>query len=162
MGKGFEVMEHKINDIVNTLKVNELFQKKEVEDKNRKRVIWALAAVGIVAVVAGIAFAVYRFVTPDYYEDDILDRTFYDVYINNKYSKTVNSTVFTIDFGDLDICNVYVVPTISNSKSNEVTVASTREYIFVSKNGSDNNKGSSRSSPVNTINKTSTILSTIK
>ncbi|MCI5849292.1 MAG: DUF4366 domain-containing protein [Lachnoclostridium sp.] len=70
MGKGFEVMEHKINDIVNTLKVNELFQKKEVEDKNRKRVIWALAAVGIVAVVAGIAFAVYRFVTPDYYEDD--------------------------------------------------------------------------------------------
>ncbi|WP_296812319.1 Ig-like domain repeat protein [uncultured Methanobrevibacter sp.] len=90
---------------------------------------------------------------PDYYEDDILDRTFYDVYINNKYSKTVNSTVFTIDFGDLDICNVYVVPTISNSKSNEVTVASTREYIFVSKNGSDNNKGSSRSSPVNTINK---------
>ena len=56
---------------------------------------------------------------PDYYEDDILDRTFYDVYINNKYSKTVNSTVFTIDFGDLDICNVYVVPTISNSKSNE-------------------------------------------
>ena len=90
---------------------------------------------------------------PDYYEDDILDRTFYDVYINNRYSKTVNSTVFTIDFGDLDICNVYVVPTISNSKSNEVTVASTREYIFVSKNGSDNNNGSSRSSPVNTINK---------
>ena len=90
---------------------------------------------------------------PDYYEDDILDRTLYDVYINNRYSKTVNSTVFTIDFGDLDICNVYVVPTISNSKSNVVTVASTREYIFVSKNGSDNNNGSSRSSPVNTINK---------
>ncbi len=90
---------------------------------------------------------------PYYYESDILEKTLYDVYINNKYSKTVNSTVFTIDVGDLDICNVYVVPTISNSKSNEVTVASTREYIFVSKNGSDNNNGSSRSSPVNTINK---------
>ena len=87
------------------------------------------------------------------YESDILNKTFYDIYINNKYSKTVNSTVFTIDFGDLDICNVYVVPTISNSKSNEVTVASTREYIFVSKNGNDNNNGSSRSSPVNTIKK---------
>ena len=87
------------------------------------------------------------------YESDILNKTFFNVYINNKYSKTVNSSIFTIDFGDLDICNVYVVPTISNSRSNEVTVVSTREYIFVSKNGSDNNNGSSRLAPVNTIKK---------
>ena len=89
---------------------------------------------------------------PSYYDVDILDKTLYDVYINNKYVKTVNSTVFTLDFGDLDICNVYVVPTISNRKSNEVTLISTREYIFVSKsNGNDSNNGLSRDAPVSTI-----------
>ena len=90
---------------------------------------------------------------PNYYEDDILDKTLYDVYINNKYVKTVNTTEFLIDFGDLDICDVYVIPTISNRRSNVVTVASTREYVFVSKNGSDNNAGITRDSPVRTIKK---------
>ncbi len=90
---------------------------------------------------------------PDFYEEDILDRTWYDVYINDEYVKTVNTTMFTIDFGDFDICDVYVIPTISNRKTNVVTVTSTREYVFVSKNGNDNNNGSSRSSPVNTIKK---------
>ena len=89
---------------------------------------------------------------PTYYDEDILDKTLYDVYINNKYVKTVNSTVFSIDFGDLDICNVYVIPTISNRKSNEVTATSTREYVFVSKSrGDDNNSGISRNVPVNSI-----------
>lgn len=30
---------------------------------------------------------------PSYYDDDILNRTLYDVYINDKYVKTVNSTI---------------------------------------------------------------------
>ena len=89
---------------------------------------------------------------PTYYDSDILEKTLYDVYINNKYVKTVKSSTFSVDFGDLDICNVYVIPTISNRKSNEVTITSTREYIFVSKsNGNDNNNGISRQTPVNTI-----------
>lgn len=90
---------------------------------------------------------------PNYYEEDILNKTLYDVYINNKYVKTVNSTVFTIDFGDLDICDVYVIPTISNRKTNNVTLISTREYIFVSKKGSDINDGKSRLTSVSTIKK---------
>ena len=89
---------------------------------------------------------------PTYYDSDILNKTLYDVYINNKYVKTVNSSTFTVDFGDFDICDVYVIPTISNRKSNEVTITSAREYIFVSKsNGNDNNNGISRQTPVNTI-----------
>ena len=89
---------------------------------------------------------------PNWYDEDILDKTLYDVYINNKYVKTVNTTTFSIDFGDFDICDVYVIPTISNRKSNEVTVTSTRDYVFVSKdNGNDNNNGISRETPVNTI-----------
>ncbi|MEE1335460.1 Ig-like domain repeat protein [Methanobrevibacter sp.] len=91
---------------------------------------------------------------PDYYDSNILEKTCYDVYVNDVYVKTVNSTKFSVDFGDLDICKVYVVPTISNRKSNEVTVTSTREYVFVSQNrGSDNNNGLTRNTPVKSIQK---------
>lgn len=90
---------------------------------------------------------------PSYYDADILDKTLYDVYVNDQYVKTVNSTIFTLDFGDLDICNVYVMPTISNRKSNEVTLVSTREYIFVSNQGNDSNNGSTRDAPIKTIQK---------
>ncbi len=89
---------------------------------------------------------------PTYYDYDILEKTLYDVYINSRYVKTVNSSTFSVDFGDYDICDVYVIPTISNRKSNEVTIVSTREYVFVSKsNGNDTNNGISRQTPVNTI-----------
>ena len=91
---------------------------------------------------------------PSYYESDILTKTLYDVYVNDEYVKTVNTTKFTVDFGDLDICRVYVIPTISNCKSNEVTITSTREYIFVSQNkGNDNNNGLTRNTPVKSIKK---------
>ena len=95
-----------------------------------------------------------KLTNPNFYDSDILDKTSYDVYVNNEYVKTVDSKVFSVDFGDLDICNVYVIPTISNKKSNELTVTSTREYIFVSKNkGNDNNNGATRDKPVNTISR---------
>jgi len=95
-----------------------------------------------------------KLTNPNYYDSDILDKTSYDVYVNNVYVKTVNTKIFSVDFGDLDICSVYVIPTISNKKSNELTVTSTREYIFVSKNnGNDNNKGITRDKPVSTISK---------
>ena len=90
---------------------------------------------------------------PSYYDSDILDKTLYDVYVNDKYVKTVNSTIFTLDFGDFDICDVYVIPTISNRKSNVITLVSTREYIFVSKLGNDNNNGNSRNNPVKSVKK---------
>ncbi len=95
-----------------------------------------------------------KLTNPNYYDSDILDKTSYDVYVNNVYVKTVNSKIFSVDFDDLDICSVYVIPTISNKKSNELTVTSTREYIFVSKNkGNDNNNGITRDKPVSTISK---------
>ena len=91
---------------------------------------------------------------PSYYDEDILSKTSYDVYVNGRYVKTVDSSIFNIDFGDLDICDVYVVPTISNRNSNLVTVMSARDYIYVSKDfGDDENDGSSRDSPVNSISK---------
>lgn len=89
---------------------------------------------------------------PSYYDANILNNTKYDVYVNNEYVKSVDSRVFTIDFDELDACDVYVIPSISNQKSNSVHLVSTREYIFVSKSsGKDSNNGISRQTPVSTI-----------
>lgn len=49
-------------------KLNELLHKRE-DEKQKNTVIWILAIIGAVAAVAGIAFAVYKFMTPDYLED---------------------------------------------------------------------------------------------
>ena len=42
---------------------------KKEDEKEKNTVLWVLAIIGAVAAVAGIAFAVYRFFTPDYLED---------------------------------------------------------------------------------------------
>lgn len=57
--------------IMNTSKIEELLAalKKKEEEKEKNTVLWALAIVGAVAAVAGIAFLVYRFFAPDYLED---------------------------------------------------------------------------------------------
>ena len=36
--------------------------------------------------------------TPGRYDADILNKTLFDVYVNNNYVKTVNSTLFTVDY----------------------------------------------------------------
>ena len=48
---------------LNTTKLEELLAtlKKKEEEKDKNTVLWVLAIIGAVAAVAGIAFAVYRF-----------------------------------------------------------------------------------------------------
>ena len=53
---------NRIEDLMTAL------QKRE-EERNKNTVLWVLAIIGAVAAVAGIAYAVYRFFTPDYLED---------------------------------------------------------------------------------------------
>jgi flagellar basal body-associated protein FliL len=65
-----------LNSQVANSKLNELIHKKEEEDSKKNTLLWILAIIGIVAAVAGIAYAVYRFFTPDYlddFEDDFDD-----------------------------------------------------------------------------------------
>ena len=89
-----------------------------------------------------------------YYETDILDKSSYDVYVDGQYYKTVLGREFTLNLKNLEKCQVYVVPSISTTKSNEVSVGLPKTYIYVSqKNGNDNNNGSSRQSPVASIAK---------
>ena len=59
----------KVEDIIAASKMSELMSKREEEDKHGKTVLWILASVGAIAAVAGIAYAVYCFFTPDYLED---------------------------------------------------------------------------------------------
>ena len=53
---------NKLEDLLTSL------NKKE-DEKQKNAVLWALAIIGAVAAVAGIAYAVYRFFAPYYLED---------------------------------------------------------------------------------------------
>ena len=59
---------NKFEELIAATKLSELINKKE-DDAQCKKVLWALAIVGAIAAVAGIAFLVYRFFAPDYLED---------------------------------------------------------------------------------------------
>lgn len=57
----------KMEDLISMSKLNEFLNRKE--EKKHSKAVWVFAIIGIVAAVAGIAYAVYRFCTPDYLED---------------------------------------------------------------------------------------------
>lgn len=72
---------NKIEELIAETKLNELLHKKE-DEKEKNIVLWVLAIIGAVAAVAGIAYAVYRYFTPDYLEDfeDEFDDDFDDYF----------------------------------------------------------------------------------
>lgn len=60
---------NRIEDIVTAI------QKRD-EERHKNTVLWVLAIIGAVTAIAGIAYAVYRYLTPDYlekYDDDFED-----------------------------------------------------------------------------------------
>ena len=59
---------NKLEDTIAASKLNELLHKKD-DEKAKNTLLWVLAVVGAVAAIAGIAYAVYKFFTPDYLED---------------------------------------------------------------------------------------------
>ena len=71
----------KVEELIAETKLNELLHKRD-DDKQKNIVLWVLAILGAVAAVAGIAYAVYRFFTPDYLEDfeDDFDDDFDDYF----------------------------------------------------------------------------------
>ena len=75
---------NKLEDLLNAAKLNELLHKKQMDEEKKSTIVWVLAIIGAVAAVAAIAFAVYKYFTPDYLEDfeddfdDDFDDDFYD------------------------------------------------------------------------------------
>ena len=55
---------------------------KKEEEKRQNTLLWGLAIIGAVAAIAGIAYAVYRFLAPNYLEDfeDDFDDDFDDYF----------------------------------------------------------------------------------
>ena len=79
----------KLEDLMNSSRVNELLHKREQEEKKKNCILWILAIIGAVAAVAGIAYTVYRFFTPDYLEDfeDDFDDDFDDDFFDDEKSE---------------------------------------------------------------------------
>ncbi len=55
----------KLEDLMNSSRVNELLHRREQEEKKKNCILWILAIIGAVAAVAGIDYTVYRYFTPD-------------------------------------------------------------------------------------------------
>lgn len=69
---------NKLENLLEAAKLNELVGRKVEEEKRNNKVVWILAIIGAVVVIAGIAYAVFRYLTPDedeVFEDDFEDET---------------------------------------------------------------------------------------
>lgn len=62
----------RLEEIIAASRLNELLVKKE-QEQTKNKVVCALAIVGVVAAVAAVAYGVYCFLTPDYFEDEFED-----------------------------------------------------------------------------------------
>lgn len=73
---------NRVEDLINSAKTNELLGEllhiKKEEEKKSNVLMWVAITLGAVLAVAGIAYAVYRFFTPDYLEDFDDDYDDYD------------------------------------------------------------------------------------
>ena len=64
----------KLSDLLEMAKVSDIIARKKEKEDNK--IVWALAIIGAIAAVAGIAFAVYKYLAPDYMDD--FDDDFFD------------------------------------------------------------------------------------
>ena len=66
-------------EMANEFKLNELLGKKKAEEEKKKKcnaILWVIAIIGAMAAAAAIAYAVYRYLNPDYlvdFDDDFED-----------------------------------------------------------------------------------------
>ena len=78
---------NRVEDLINSAKTNELLGEllhiKKEEEKKSNVLMWVAITLGAVLAVAGTAYAVYRFFTPDYLED--FEEDFDDDYDDDDY-----------------------------------------------------------------------------
>ncbi len=77
---------NKLDEILDNARVNELLGRKKEEEKKCNKLLWVFAVIGAIVAVAAIAYAVYRYLTPDYLEDfeDDFDDDFDDDFFEDE------------------------------------------------------------------------------
>ena len=63
------------NGMISAAKIGKILKKRD-DDKMKKTVLGILAILGAMAAIAGVAYAIYRFITPNYlknFEEDFED-----------------------------------------------------------------------------------------
>ncbi len=90
-------MGNKIEDLLNAMRLGELMHRRDPMEKKRHVIMCILAILGAITAVAAIAYAVYRYMNPDYLEDfdDDFDDFEDDMDIDETTPK--NATVQTPD-----------------------------------------------------------------
>ena len=85
----------KLSDLLEMAKVSDIIATKKEKEDNK--IVWALAIIGAIAAVAGIAFAVYKYLTPDYMDDfdEDFDDDFDDIPSSKSYKKAEKQTAAT-------------------------------------------------------------------
>lgn len=86
----------KLEELLEASKLSDLLRKNGVELKKEKKscckpVLIVLAVLGTVLAMAGIAYAVYRYFTPDYledFEDDFEEDDFDDDFVEDEEKKS--------------------------------------------------------------------------
>lgn len=88
---------NRVEDLINSAKTNELLGEllhiKKEEEKKSNILMWVGITIAVVLAVAGIAYAVYRFFTPDYLEDfeDDFDDDFDDDFFEDEKAEEKKS-----------------------------------------------------------------------
>lgn len=81
-------MGNKIEELLSAVKLGELIHKKDPVEEKKHTLFFVLAIVGGIAAIAGIAYAVYKYMTPDYLEDFDDD---FDEYEDDLESEVLNA-----------------------------------------------------------------------
>lgn len=97
--KGRVILNNKIEELLNAVKLNELLNKKMVKEEKKNPYLYILAAIGAIAAVASIAYLVYKRCTPDYLEDfeDDFDDDFEDDFYDDEDTDEDVKITFTTE-----------------------------------------------------------------
>ena len=75
----------RIENMISETKLGEILNKRD-RDRAKNTILWIVGIIAAVVAIAGIAYAVYRFLTPDYlgnFEED-LDDDFEDEFFEDE------------------------------------------------------------------------------
>ena len=89
---------NKLENLIDMARLNELLGKKEEEKKECNVVLCILAVIGVIVAVAGIVYAVYRYLNPRYLDD--FEDEFEDEFEDAEDDEEADDDDFFVDEGE--------------------------------------------------------------